>query len=83
MSFELTNMPIIFSKSYEWGVQTLFEKIRTDIFDDILICNNSKEEHWKFLKLTLEVLKKYQLYVKESKCKFRLYEISYLSLISG
>ncbi|GJR21531.1 putative reverse transcriptase domain-containing protein [Tanacetum coccineum] len=43
--------------------------------NDILIYSKSKEEHAKYLKLILELLKKEELYAKFSKCEFWLSKV--------
>ena len=46
--------------------------------DDILIYSRSKEEHGKYLRLILELLRKEKLYAKFSKCEFGIREVKFL-----
>ena len=46
--------------------------------DDILIYSRTKEEHEQHLRLTLKVLRQYQLYAKLSKCEFWLRSVTFL-----
>ena len=48
------------------------------IIEDILIYSKSQEEHEEHLHLTLELLKKEQLYAKFSKCDFWIREVQFL-----
>ncbi|KAL8104152.1 hypothetical protein AgCh_028404 [Apium graveolens] len=49
--------------------------------DDILIYSKTEEEHAEHLKITLEILRKEQLYAKFSKCEFLLKEVQFLGHI--
>ncbi|GJY88163.1 putative reverse transcriptase domain-containing protein [Tanacetum coccineum] len=46
--------------------------------DDILIYSKNKKEHKEHLKAILELLKKYELYAKFSKCEFWLPKVQFL-----
>jgi len=50
-------------------------------FDDILVYSKNKHEHLWHLELTLDILRKHQLYAKRSKCMFGCPEIDYLGHI--
>lgn len=53
-------------------------------FYDILIYSRSEEDHWKYMEITLEILRSHKLFAKRSKCQFFCREIGYLGhLISG
>ena len=45
--------------------------------DDILMYSKYRENHDMHLRVVLETLKKERLYVKLSKCEFRLREVSF------
>nr|GEV31846.1 hypothetical protein [Tanacetum cinerariifolium] len=47
-------------------------------FDDILIYSKTRDDHVKYLRLVLELLKKEKLYDKVSKCEFWLREVQFL-----
>ena len=49
--------------------------------DDILIYSKNEEEHEENFRLTLQFLKKHQLYAKLSKCDFYKERIQYLGHI--
>jgi hypothetical protein len=46
--------------------------------DDILVFSKTKEEHAEHLRFVLQKLREHKLYVKRSKCKFWLKEVSFL-----
>ena len=46
--------------------------------NDILIYSKTKEEREYHLRLTLQVLRQHHLYVKFSKCEFRLRSVTFL-----
>lgn len=51
---------------------------------DILVYSRNMGEHLQHLKITLETLKKHQLFAKLSKCQFGSIEVAYLGhLISA
>lgn len=84
MPFGLTNAPSTFQNVMNEVFRPYLRKFVLVFFDDILIYSSSEEEHLKHLELTLGLLRKHQLFAKESKCKFGCQEIGYLGhLISG
>ena len=52
-------------------------------FDDILIYNQTWEEHLQHLEVVLRILEEQQLYAKMSKCEFGLTEMLYLGHVIG
>ncbi|GJV41429.1 putative reverse transcriptase domain-containing protein [Tanacetum coccineum] len=60
--------------SHESGVQAILGQVCDCFIDDILIYSKSKQEHEKYLKLILELLKKEELYAKFSKCLAGYYQ---------
>ena len=49
--------------------------------DDILISNQSKEDHLKHLRCVLEMLQSEKLLVNNKKCSFMKYELVYLGFV--
>ena len=47
-------------------------------FDDILIYNKSRDEHWHHLSEVFSLMTQHSLYVKESKCSFVTARVEYL-----
>ncbi|GJR52050.1 retrotransposable element Tf2 [Tanacetum coccineum] len=67
---------------YEYAVFKHFlRKCVLVFFDDILIYNKSKEEHWKHLQLVLKTVQLNTLFAKQSKCYFAVKKVEYLGHI--
>nr|GEY16199.1 putative reverse transcriptase domain-containing protein [Tanacetum cinerariifolium] len=70
MPFGLTNAPAVFMDLMNWVCKPYLDKFVIVFIGDILIYSKNKQEHEEYLKLTLELLKKEELYAKFSKCEF-------------
>ncbi|GJX65336.1 putative reverse transcriptase domain-containing protein [Tanacetum coccineum] len=78
MPFGLTNASAIFMDLMNRVCKLYLHKFVIVFIDDILIYSKSKQEHEEHLKLTLELLKKEQLYAKFSKCEFWIPRVQFL-----
>ncbi|GFY18948.1 retrovirus-related Pol polyprotein from transposon 17.6 [Trichonephila clavipes] len=76
------NAPYYFSKMMN-EILSGCEKYVTPYLDDIAIFSEAWEEHLKHLQEILERLKKVNLTIKPSKCKFAQLEVQYLGHIVG
>lgn len=72
MSFELTYAPAYFMNLTNKVFMEHLDRFVVVFIDDILIYSKDAKEHTQHLRLVLEKLREYQLYVKFSKCEFWL-----------
>lgn len=78
MPFGLTNAPASFQGWMNAIFKPLLRKCVLVFFDDILIYNRSKDEHWQHLTTVFELMRANSLYTKDSKCCFVMDKIEYL-----
>jgi hypothetical protein len=78
MPFGLTNAPAMFQALMNTLFKEYLQKLVLVFFDDILIYNNSMEEHKHHLIIVMEILKQNKLFLKESKCTFGTTHVEYL-----
>ena len=78
IAFGLTNAPATFMVLMNRVFKKYLDKYVIVFIDDILIYSKTQEEHAEHLRITLEVLRKVQLYTKFSKCEFWLQEVQFL-----
>ncbi|GKD74411.1 putative reverse transcriptase domain-containing protein, partial [Tanacetum coccineum] len=78
MPFGLTNAPAVFMDLMNRVCKPYLDKFMIVFIDDILVYSKDEEEHEKYLKIILELLKKEILYTKFSKCDFWLDSVQFL-----
>ncbi|GKF54101.1 putative reverse transcriptase domain-containing protein, partial [Tanacetum coccineum] len=78
MPFRLTNAPAMFMDLMNRVCKPYLDKFVIVFIDDILIYFKDEEEHGKYLKIILELMKKERLYAKFSKCDFWLDSVQFL-----
>nr|GEX84913.1 putative reverse transcriptase domain-containing protein [Tanacetum cinerariifolium] len=78
MPFGLNNAPAVFMDLMNRVCKPYLDKFVIVFIDDILVYSKDEEEHGKHLKIILELLKKYRLYAKFSKCDFWLNSVQFL-----
>nr|GEX56338.1 putative reverse transcriptase domain-containing protein [Tanacetum cinerariifolium] len=78
MPFGLMNAPALFMDLMNRVYKPCLDKFLIVFIDDILIYLKNKQEHEEHLKLTLELLKKEELYAKFSKCEFWIPKVQFL-----
>lgn len=81
MAFGLSGAPANFLSAMNETLAPVLRKCALVFFDDILIYNNSLEEHLEHIKLVLSLLAKDNWKVKLSKYEFAQTTISYLGHI--
>ncbi|KAL0313312.1 UNVERIFIED_CONTAM: Retrovirus-related Pol polyprotein from transposon [Sesamum radiatum] len=81
MPFGLTNAPAAFTSLMNKTLQPFLDQFVIVVIDDILIYSSSQEEHKKYLRAVLQILREKQLYAKFSKCEFWMEEIAFLGHI--
>ena len=70
MPFGLTNAPATFQHFMNDIFQDMADLFVIVYLDDILIFSKNKEEHRKHVRMVLECLRKYNLFIKPEKCLF-------------
>ena len=81
LPFGLTNAPATFMTLMHDIFRPLLDQCVVIFLDDILIYNNTKEEHLQHLKQVLQTLRHHKLYAKISKCEFMKTEVEFLGHI--
>jgi len=81
MPFELTNDPNIFMRLMNEVINEFIGKFVIVYVDDILVYNQSREEHLRHLKLVLNRLQKEKLLINLKKCSFVKIELMYLGFV--
>ncbi|KAF8661942.1 hypothetical protein AX16_001267 [Volvariella volvacea WC 439] len=84
MFFGLTNSPATFQTFMNHIFRDLVNEGHIIVYiDDILIFTEDAETHRQVVKHVLEVLREHKLYLKLSKCFFKVPEVEYLGCIMG
>ncbi|XP_052203128.1 uncharacterized protein LOC127808594 [Diospyros lotus] len=78
MPFGLTNAPATFQSLMNRIFEPYLRKFILVFFDDILVYSPTFDQHLAHLKITLEILRTHQLFIKESKCAFAQRQVEYL-----
>nr|GEV85159.1 reverse transcriptase domain-containing protein [Tanacetum cinerariifolium] len=78
MPFGLTNTPVVFIDLMNRVCKPYLDKFVIVFIDDILVYSKEEEEHGRYLKIILELLKKERVYAKFSKCDFWLDSVQFI-----
>lgn len=78
MSFGLTNAPLTFQSLMNYVFKPYLRKFILVFFDEFLMYSRMEVEHVQHLHITLDILRKNQLFAKLSKYRFGCAELDYL-----
>ncbi len=81
MPFSLTNAPATFQAFINYVLREYLDKFCLTYLDDILIFSKSIDKHAKHVRSVLDKSRAASLYCKVEKCKFNVFEISFLRYI--
>ena len=81
MPFGLSNVPSTFMSLMNEVLRDFIAKFVIIYLDDILVFNQTKEEHLKHLRYVLERLQQETLMVNVKKCTFMKLELVYLGFV--
>ena len=81
MQFGLTNAPATFMHLMQQIFRPHLDDFVIVFLDDILIYSKTLDDHYRHLRLVLQVLRQKKLYAKASKCEFFTNEIEFLGHI--
>jgi hypothetical protein len=83
MPFSLTNTLVIFQAYINKALSGLVNYFIIIYLNNILIYSKPREDHYAYVRIIIERLRKHKLYIKLSKCFFNVKEIEFLGFIMG
>jgi hypothetical protein len=83
MPFSLTNTLAIFQAYINKALFRLVNYFIVIYLNNILIYFKLGEDHYTYIRIVIERLRKYKLYTKLSKCFFNVKEVEFLGFIIG
>ena len=81
MPFGLTNAPATFQAYINKALSGLLDTICVVYLDDIVVYSNDYEAHTHHVRMVLERLREYELYINLKKCSFHVTSIDFLGFI--
>ncbi|XP_075088504.1 uncharacterized protein LOC142170482 [Nicotiana tabacum] len=81
MPFGLTNAPAAFMDLTNRVFKPYLDQFVVVFIDNILVYSKNREDHYKHIRIVMQILKERQLYAKLSKCEFWLNEVAFLGHI--
>ena len=83
MPFSLTNTLVIFQAYINKALSRLVNYFIVVYLDNILIYSKLEKDHYTYIRIIIERLRKHKLYTKLSKCFFNIKEVEFLGFIIG
>jgi hypothetical protein len=83
MPFSLTNALAIFQAYINKALSGLIDYFVVVYLNDILIYSKPGEDHYTYIRIVIERLRKHKLYAKLSKYFFDVEEVEFLGFIVG
>jgi hypothetical protein len=83
MPFGLTNTPATFQAYINKALSGLIDYFVVVYLDNILIYSKPREDHYAYVRIVIERLRKHKLYAKLSKYFFDVEEVEFLGFIVG
>ena len=81
MPFSLTNTLVIFQAYINKALYKLINYFIVIYLNNILIYFKLKEDYYTYIRIIIERLRKYKLYIKLSKCFFDVNKVEFLKFI--
>ena len=81
MSFGLTNALTTFQAYINKALSGIINYFVVIYLNDILVYFKLREDHYTHVRIIIERLKKYKLYIKLNKCFFNVEEVEFLRFI--
>ena len=83
MPFSLTNTLVIFQAYINKVLFKLINYFIVVYLNNILIYFKLEEDYYTYIRIVIERLRKYKLYIKLSKCFFNINKVEFLGFIIG
>ena len=83
MPFSLTNTLVIFQAYINKALFRLINYFVVIYLNNILIYFKLREDYYTYVRIVIERLRKYKLYIKLSKCFFNVKKVEFLGFIIG
>jgi len=81
MLFGLTNAPVTFQAYINKALLGLLDIIYVVYLNNIIVYSNNYEAYTYYMRIVLERLRKYKLYINLKKCLFYITSINFLGFI--
>ncbi len=83
LCFGLTNAPGTFQNIVNDVFKDVIGKVALVYLDDLVVFSKTKAEHYKHIKIVLQLPRDHQLYANQKKCTFVQPELQFLGHVIG